>query len=72
MARALGYDTVGEGVETPTQFAFLRLNGCTTAQGFYFGKPAPEAEFVARLLADRRVAHNAAAQAAADGGRAAS
>jgi diguanylate cyclase (GGDEF)-like protein len=53
MARALGYDTVGEGVETPTQFAFLRLNGCTTAQGWYFGKPAPESEFVARLLADR-------------------
>lgn len=56
MARALGYDTVGEGVETPTQFAFLRLNGCTTAQGWYFGKPTPEAEFVARLQADRRVA----------------
>ena len=53
-ARALGYETVGEGVETPTQFAFLRLNGCTTAQGWYFGKPAPEAEFVERLLADRR------------------
>jgi diguanylate cyclase (GGDEF)-like protein len=54
MARALGYDTVGEGVETPTQFAFLRLNGCTTAQGWYFGKPAPESEFFARLTSDRR------------------
>jgi sensor c-di-GMP phosphodiesterase-like protein len=53
MARALGYDTVGEGVETPTQFAFLRLNGCTTAQGWYFGKPVPESDFVARLTADR-------------------
>jgi diguanylate cyclase (GGDEF)-like protein len=65
MARALGYDTVGEGVETPTQFAFLRLNGCTTAQGWYFGKPAPEAEFVARLQVDRRVAQHVAQQEAA-------
>ena len=56
MARALGYETVGEGVETPTQFAFLRLNGCTTAQGWYFGKPAPEEEFVKRLAADRQTA----------------
>jgi len=54
MAKALGYDTVGEGVETPTQFAFLRLNGCTTAQGFYFGKPVPEADFVSRLTIDQR------------------
>ncbi|MGD2133593.1 MAG: EAL domain-containing protein [Maricaulaceae bacterium] len=54
MARALGYDTVAEGVETPTQFAFLRLNNCTTVQGWYFGKPAPEADFLARLLSSRR------------------
>lgn len=54
MARSLGYDTVGEGVETPTQFAFLRLNGCTTAQGWYFGKPAPENEFVSRLTIDQK------------------
>lgn len=54
MARALGYETVAEGVETASQFAFLRLNGCTYAQGYFFGKPAPEAEFVERLRQDSR------------------
>ncbi len=53
MARALGYDTVAEGVETEAQFAFLRLNGCTSAQGWYFGKPMSEADFVAQLEAER-------------------
>lgn len=54
MARALGYDTVAEGVETPSQFAFLRLNGCTNAQGWHFGKPMPEHEFVDFLRQDAR------------------
>jgi diguanylate cyclase (GGDEF)-like protein len=49
MARALGYQTVAEGVETESQFAFLRLNGCTYAQGYFFGKPQSEEEFVETL-----------------------
>ena len=60
MARALGYETVAEGVETQSQFAFLRLTGCTYAQGFHFGKPVPETEFLATLRRD----HAAPAQVA--------
>lgn len=53
MARALGYQTVAEGVETEAHFAFLRLNGCTYAQGWHFGRPMPEAKFLDRLRSER-------------------
>ncbi len=56
MARALGYDTVAEGVETEAHFAFLRLNGCTHAQGWLFGKPVPLDEFMALLRNDAQPA----------------
>ncbi|MCG8443550.1 MAG: EAL domain-containing protein [Caulobacterales bacterium] len=53
MARALGCQTVAEGVESSTQYAFLRLSGCTLGQGWFFGKPMPEDEFVELLRSDR-------------------
>ena len=40
LARRLGIDTVGEGVETEAQFAALRAAGCRYAQGHIFGPPA--------------------------------
>ena len=54
LAQALGYETVAEGVESEEQYHFLRMNRCTHIQGWLFGKPVPEAEFV-KLLAPPEV-----------------
>jgi len=39
VARALGIQTVAEGVETPEQARLLDELGCSMAQGFLFGRP---------------------------------
>jgi diguanylate cyclase (GGDEF)-like protein/PAS domain S-box-containing protein len=39
LARALGLDTVAEGVEQPEQARVLTEMGCHLAQGYYFGYP---------------------------------
>ncbi|MEC5406545.1 EAL domain-containing protein [Paraburkholderia sp. MPAMCS5] len=49
IARCLGLEVVAEGVETPEQEAFLRANGCTTAQGFLYSRPLPKPEMTALL-----------------------
>jgi diguanylate cyclase (GGDEF)-like protein/PAS domain S-box-containing protein len=41
LAEALGMETVAEGVETIEQRDFLIERGCTLAQGFLLGRPAP-------------------------------
>ncbi len=44
VARALGIQTVAEGVETPEQARLLDNLGCSMGQGYLFGRPmAPEA-----------------------------
>jgi len=55
MAHILGLKTIAEGVETQTQFEFFRSEHCDAAQGFYFSKPLPAAEFAA-LLGKSRLA----------------
>jgi diguanylate cyclase (GGDEF)-like protein/PAS domain S-box-containing protein len=49
LARALGMDTVAEGVETPEQLAFLRAHGCPLVQGFLLGRPQPAEQITALL-----------------------
>ena len=41
LSRALGVDTIAEGVETEAQATMLRAAGCQVVQGYLFGKPAP-------------------------------
>lgn len=45
MAKRLSLATVAEGVETPSQLAFLRDTGCDMIQGFIFSKPLPPEAF---------------------------
>ena len=52
LAGALGLQTVAEGVETSEQLAALRALGCSSAQGFFLGRPLP-AEEVLPLLGPR-------------------
>ncbi len=53
MGHNLGFKVLAEGVESAEQLAFLRQAGCDKAQGFYFSRPLPEAEFISLLEADR-------------------
>ncbi|WFU11931.1 EAL domain-containing protein (plasmid) [Rhizobium sp. CB3090] len=46
IARCLGQSVVAEGVETPEQAAFLRVNGCEAAQGFLYSKPLSKTELM--------------------------
>jgi EAL domain-containing protein (putative c-di-GMP-specific phosphodiesterase class I) len=48
MAKGLGLQVLAEGVETETQLAFLKDNGCETYQGFFFSRPVPVEELVLR------------------------
>lgn len=47
MASSLGMQTIAEGVETGSQLAFLRLQGCDEAQGYFFSKPLTAEQFEA-------------------------
>lgn len=47
LAKSLGIDTTAEGVETQEQLDFLRLQGCTQAQGFLFSPAMPRADLSA-------------------------
>lgn len=47
--RSCGLDGVWEGIETAEQAEALRSIGCTSGQGYYFGRPLPETDFTAQL-----------------------
>ena len=50
MAQGLGIKVVAEGVENIEQFAFLHHRRCDQAQGYYFARPVPMAEFENAVL----------------------
>lgn len=49
MARSLNLRTVSEGVEDERLLDYLRVLHCDEAQGYYFARPMPAAEFEAWL-----------------------
>lgn len=46
IGHGLGMKVIAEGVETLEQLAFLRANGCDTAQGYLYSRPLPADAFV--------------------------
>jgi len=51
LANNLNLDVIAEGVETSEQLTFLKENGCSVIQGFYFSKPLDINAFTAYLNA---------------------
>ncbi len=45
MGIALRLNVVAEGVETDAQLTYLLDHGCTSFQGYLFGRPVPFAQF---------------------------
>ncbi len=48
LADTLGMETTAEGVETQDEIALIRDLGCTSIQGWVYGKAVPQAEVLAR------------------------
>ena len=44
LGASLGMTTTGEGVETQEMLDYLKEQGCTEGQGYFFGKPSPASE----------------------------
>ena len=55
LAQSLELSTTAEGVETETQWRWLRDRGCDEMQGFLLAKPAPFEEILARLGTPQRM-----------------
>jgi EAL domain-containing protein (putative c-di-GMP-specific phosphodiesterase class I) len=46
LGKSLGLDVIAEGVETESQWQRLREEGCAAVQGYLFGHPMSEADFL--------------------------
>ncbi len=56
LAQAMELGAIAEGVERPEQAAALRATGCTRAQGYLFGRPAPAETFDSAILPAHAIA----------------
>ncbi|MEM8988651.1 MAG: GGDEF domain-containing phosphodiesterase, partial [Pseudomonadota bacterium] len=63
LARALGLETVAEGVEDEEGRAMLALIGATYGQGYFFGRPEPADKVIKRLTSATPVASSLALSA---------
>jgi diguanylate cyclase (GGDEF)-like protein len=54
LGQSFGMTTTAEGVETQQQLDQMRAEGCTEAQGYFYGKPMPANE-IAQLLAGTKM-----------------
>jgi diguanylate cyclase (GGDEF)-like protein len=55
MTKALGIETITEGVETREQVEFLTEVGCTKLQGYYFSRPIPFDEILKQQRSDDHI-----------------
>ena len=60
LGTSLGMSTTGEGIETQEELDYLKREGCTEAQGYFFSKPKSASE-VLKLLSKQRVQAQAVA-----------
>lgn len=51
LANDLGIRTIGEGIESAEQMAFLERRGCTFGQGYHFSRPIAKEAFDEKLRA---------------------
>lgn len=57
ISRALGLETIADGVERKEQAAFLRENNCTGLQGFLVSHPLPAGEMTSWLKGNDGIRH---------------
>ena len=55
LGSSLGMATTGEGVETQEELDYLKSEGCTEAQGYFFSRPKPASE-IYKMLGKQGVA----------------
>jgi diguanylate cyclase (GGDEF)-like protein/PAS domain S-box-containing protein len=60
IGRDLGIKVVAEGVETQLQVNALLQEGCTTMQGYFYGKPKPYSEIINDLALQQLPTQNSA------------
>jgi diguanylate cyclase (GGDEF)-like protein len=62
LGRSLGMTTACEGVETQEELDYLKREGCTEAQGYFFSKPKPAGDLPELLSRQRVIAKVVAAK----------
>jgi diguanylate cyclase (GGDEF)-like protein len=61
LGASLGMTTTGEGVETQEELDYLKREGCTEAQGYFYSRPKPASEIHKMLTRQQEVRSKAVA-----------